>query len=219
MALSLCNYNVRPVFIIFQVWPFRCVDGMDKVRSCPYLYNEQFLPKAFERQIAHDACRCRLAPAISAALDSTPLVWMSLSLAGVTAVAISRYDQHARSIKFAHLYLQLLEIHVILSEIFSSAQQDRDAAADAGSHCRRSNYCAHHAFALEFAWSILQRLPHLGEICYPHIILPTSHRLHVLFHGAVCVIPKTFNHPGGRDIFEKCAVSAALLSWKPSVAS
>jgi hypothetical protein len=103
----------------------------------------------------------------------------------------------------------------VLTKIVTQ-QQMRDLIA-AGQTIVRCT--PHHAFALEFAWSILQRLPHLGEIYYPHIILPTSHRLHVLFHGAVCVIPQTFNHPGGRDIFEKCAVSAALLSLKPSVAS
>jgi hypothetical protein len=102
----------------------------------------------------------------------------------------------------------------VLSKMVTQ-QQLRDLIAAGQTIVRRT---PRPAFALEFAWSILQHLPHLGDIYSPHIILTTSHRLHVLFHGAVCVIPQTFNHPGGRDIFEKCVCSAALSSWKPFVA-
>ncbi len=30
----------------------------------------------------------------------------------------------------------------------------------------------------------------------------TSRHPHILFFGAVCVVPPTFSHPGGRDVFK-----------------
>lgn len=89
----------------------------------------------------------RLAPVVSAALDQTPFVWMSLAIAGFVIVVANRFWQFKSGVSSAAHASTIVTLQQI---------QDLVAAG--------------------------------------HII--------VLFERIVCMIPPSFNHPGGVDLFE-----------------